>query len=79
MWILGNVCILTLHWEWKNCLVIWQEDFGDRNGKKSIILKVIAFEDLHIWHVFFGLSESNHDLNVLDGLSLVHNFLTLKG
>jgi hypothetical protein len=45
--------------EWKNCLVAWQGDFGDRDGDrdgdKSIILEAIAYQSLYIWHVFFGL------------------------
>jgi hypothetical protein len=31
-----------MHYEWKNCPVAWQGDFGDRDGKKSIILEAIA-------------------------------------
>jgi hypothetical protein len=65
-----------MHWEWKNCPVAWQGDFGDRNGKKSIILEAIASEDLHIWHAFFGLPGSNNDLNVLVRSPLVENLLT---
>jgi hypothetical protein len=65
-----------MHYKWKNCLVVWQGDFGNIHGKKSIILEAIASEDLHIWHVFFGLSRSNNDVNVLDHSPLVHNVLT---
>jgi hypothetical protein len=65
-----------MHYEWKNCPVAWQGDFGDREGKKSIILEAIADGGLHIWHAFFGLPGSNNDLNVLDRSSLVHNILT---
>jgi hypothetical protein len=65
-----------MHWEWKNCPVAWHGDFGDRNGKKSIILEAIATEDLHIWHAFFGLPSSNNDLNVLNRFPLVDNLLT---
>jgi hypothetical protein len=65
-----------MHYEWKNCPVAWQGDFGDRSGKKSIILEAIASENLHIWHVFFGLPGSNNDLNVLGRSPLVYNLLT---
>ena len=64
-----------MHYKWKNCPVAWQGDFGDRDGKKSIILEAIANESLHIWHIFFGLLGSNNDLNVLDHSPLVHNML----
>ena len=71
-----DVCILDyMYWEWKNYLVAWQGDFGDRNGQKSIILEAIVLEDLHIWHAFFGLPHSNNDLNVLDCSPLVENLL----
>jgi hypothetical protein len=65
-----------MHYEWKNCPVAWQGDFGDRDGKKSIILEAVVDESLHIWHVFFGLPGSNNDLNVLDRSPLIHNMLT---
>jgi hypothetical protein len=65
-----------MHYEWKNCPVAWQGDFGDRDGNKSIILEAIADQSLHIWHIFFGLPGSNNDLNVLDRSPLVHNMLT---
>ena len=65
-----------MHYEWKNCLVAWQGDYGDREGKKSIILEAIADSNLHIWHVFFGLPGSNNDVNVLDCSPLVHNMLS---
>ena len=65
-----------MHYEWKNCPVAWQGDFGDRDGKKSIILEAIADQSLHIWHIFFGLPGSNNDVNVLDRSPLIHNMLT---
>lgn len=65
-----------MHYEWKNCPVAWQGDYGDRSGKKSIILEAISDQSLHIWHIFFGLPGSNNDVNVLDRSPLVHNMLT---
>ena len=53
----------------------WQEDFGNRDEKKSIILEAIANANLYIWYVFFGFLGSNNDLNVLDRLPLIHNML----
>jgi hypothetical protein len=43
-----------MHYEWKNCPVTWQGDFGDRDGKKSIILEAVADQSLHIWHIFLA-------------------------
>jgi hypothetical protein len=37
-----------MHYLWKNCPVAWQGDFGDRDGKNSIILEAIADQSLHI-------------------------------
>ena len=64
-----------MHYEWKNCPVAWQGDYGDREGKRSIILEAVADQGLHIWHVFFGLPGSNNDLNVLDRSPLIHDML----
>ena len=53
-----------------------QGDFGDRDGKKSMILEAIADGGLHIWHAFFGLLGSNNNVNILNWLPLVQNMLT---
>lgn len=37
-----------MHYRWKNCPVAWQGDYGNRSGKKSIILEAIADCDLYI-------------------------------
>jgi hypothetical protein len=42
-----------MHYVWKNCLVAWQGEFGDKDGNMSIILEAIADRDLHIWHFFW--------------------------
>jgi hypothetical protein len=34
-------------------------------GKPTIILEVVATQDLRIWHVYFGLLRSHNDINVL--------------
>lgn len=67
-----------MHKKWKNCLVVWQGDFGYCNGNKFIILEAMAREDLHIWHAFFGQPDSNNDLNVLNRFSFLQNILTSK-
>jgi len=57
------VCIMSgrIAW-WFN----WQGDFGDKDGKKSIVLEAVANDRLHLWHAFFGLLGSNNNLNVLN-------------
>ncbi len=37
------VNINYMHYRWKNCLVEWQEQFQNKDGKKSIIMEVIAY------------------------------------
>lgn len=64
-----------MHYEWKDCLVAWQGDFGNRNGKKSIILEAIVDQSLHIWHVVYELLGSNNNVNILNHSSLVLNML----
>jgi hypothetical protein len=49
-----------MYYEWRNCPIAWQGDFGDRDEKKSIILKAIANQNLYIWHILFGLIGSNN-------------------
>ena len=49
--------------------------FRDRDSKNSIILKTIAYQSLHIWHIFLGIPSSNNDVYVLDRSSLIHNML----
>ena len=64
-----------VHYEWKNCPVAWQGNYGDREGRRSIILEAVADQSLHIWHVVFRLPGSNNDLNVLDRSPLIHDML----
>ena len=65
-----------MHYQWKNCLVAWQGDFRDGDGKNSIILEAIADKNLHLWHMFFGIFGSNNDVNIFDWSPLIHNILT---
>jgi hypothetical protein len=54
-----------MHCEWKNYPVIWEGDYGDREGKQSIVLELVANKGLHIWHIVCGHPCSNNDLTVL--------------
>ena len=47
--------------------IAWKSQFtrGD-HGKPTIMLKAIASQYLWIWHVFFGVTSANNDINVLN-------------
>jgi hypothetical protein len=65
-----------MHWEWKNCPVAWKGQFcrGD-HGKPTIVLEVVASQDLWIWHAFFGIAGSNNDINVLNQSNMFNDIL----
>ena len=63
-----------MHWKWKNCLTTWQGMYTGHCHEPTIILEVVASQDLWIWHAFFGLPGSLNDINVLDR-SLVFTLL----
>jgi len=54
-----------MHWKWKNCPIAWKGQYCGYIREPTIILEVVASYDRWIWHVFFGLSGSNNDINVL--------------
>jgi hypothetical protein len=64
-----------MHYQWKNCVVALQNQFQDKDGRKSIILEAIVDQSLWIWHVFFGLYGGNNDINVLNRFPLVSDML----
>jgi hypothetical protein len=53
-----------MHWQWKNCPFGWQGQFKGHEGC-TVILEVVASQDLWIWHSFFGMTGSNNHTNVL--------------
>ncbi|GJT51264.1 ALP1-like protein isoform X1 [Tanacetum coccineum] len=65
-----------MHWPWKNCPVSWQGQFtrGD-HGEPTIMLEAVASQDLWIWHAFFGVANSNNDINVLNQSTLFNDYL----
>ncbi|GJT99162.1 ALP1-like protein [Tanacetum coccineum] len=65
-----------MHWEWKNCPVSWQGQYG-RGDKKypTIMLEAVASQDLWIWHAFYGMAGANNDINVLDNSPLFDDLL----
>ena len=62
-----------MHWAWKNCPVAYHEMYTGHVHRPTIVLEVVASYDLWIWHVFFGMPESNNDINVLDASNLFAN------
>nr|GEZ98439.1 protein ALP1-like [Tanacetum cinerariifolium] len=56
--------------------VSWQGQYGkgDKNYP-TIMLEVVASQDLWIWHEFFGVAGANNDINVLDNSSLFDDLL----
>nr|GEV68623.1 protein ALP1-like isoform X1 [Tanacetum cinerariifolium] len=65
-----------MHWEWKNCSVSWQGQYG-RGDKKypTIMLEAVASQDLWIWLAFYGIAGANNDINVLDNSPLFDDLL----
>ncbi|CAL2246470.1 unnamed protein product [Prunus armeniaca] len=55
---------------WKNFPTVWQGDYGNKKGQKSIILE--AFASFYTWVSFFGVEGFQNYLNVL-GQSQVFN------
>ena len=54
-----------MHWEWKNCPFVWQGQYKGHVNGCTVILEVVASQDLWIWHSFFGMAGSHNDINVL--------------
>ena len=55
-----------MHWEWKNCPKGFHGAYNGKERRPTIILEAVASYDLWIWHAFFGMPDSNNDLNVLE-------------
>ncbi|XP_020964109.1 uncharacterized protein LOC107648299 [Arachis ipaensis] len=56
-----------MHWQWKNCPKAWKGMYMSGYRRvATIVLEVVASSDFWIWHAFFGVSDSNNDINVLD-------------
>jgi hypothetical protein len=74
------ICLFLLH---ALCLVVWQNNFEDKDDNHNIILNAILVdESLWIWHAFFGLPTINNNvlhmstfnLNFIKGEDLNVNF-----
>ncbi|XP_057779561.1 uncharacterized protein LOC130998146 [Salvia miltiorrhiza] len=66
-----------MHWAWKNYLVAWHDAYTrEDQGESTIILEVVASQDLWIWHAIFGVASSNNDINVLNQSMLFNDVLS---
>lgn len=54
-----------MHWPWSNCPTGLQGMYKGHKGKPTLILEVVATQDLRIWHAYFGLPGLHNDINVL--------------
>ena len=59
-----------MHWKWKNCPSKWKGQYIGHTYDPTIILEIVASYVLWIWHAFFGLLESQNDINVLERSSV---------
>ncbi|GKB43580.1 ALP1-like protein isoform X1 [Tanacetum coccineum] len=72
--ILGSID--CMHWDWKNCPKALHGQFKRKDHKyPTLMLEAVADQRLWIWHAYFGVPESNNDLNVLYGSPLFDDVL----
>jgi hypothetical protein len=62
-----------MHWAWKNCPYDKQGQYKGHVDNPTLILEVVASDDLWIWHAFFGMPGSLNDINVLHRSPLFDN------
>ncbi|XP_060206436.1 uncharacterized protein LOC132634159 [Lycium barbarum] len=58
-----------MHWRWKNCPTAWAGQYAGRSGSPTIILEAVAW----IWYAYFGMPDTNNDINVLESSHLFSN------
>ncbi|XP_052625896.1 uncharacterized protein LOC111898164 [Lactuca sativa] len=59
--------------------VAWKGQYASgHHGSPSLVLEVVASQDLWIWHAFFGVAGSNNDVNVLDQSPIFDDLLNEK-
>lgn len=65
-----------MHWEWKTCLVTWQDQFCRVDHcKLTIIFEVITSQNLWIWHAYYEVTDSNTNINMLNQSLLFNDVL----
>jgi hypothetical protein len=59
-----------MDWIWDKCPTAWRGAYIRHKDGPTMILEVIASQDLWIWLAFFGLPGSLNDINVLNWFPL---------
>eukprot|EP00171_Calliarthron_tuberculosum_P007479 IDg7479t1 len=57
-------------WRWKNCPTALHGQYQGKEGVPTVTLEAIADDRLYIWHMFFGMSGCNNDINVVEASTL---------
>jgi hypothetical protein len=55
-----------MHWRWDKCPTAWRGAYTGHKDGTTMILEVVASQDLWIWHACFGLPGSLNDISVLN-------------
>nr|GEU80634.1 reverse transcriptase domain-containing protein [Tanacetum cinerariifolium] len=68
-----------MHWEWMKCPKALHGQFKRKDKKYlTIMIEVVADQQLWFWHAYFGVPGENNDLNVLNGSPLFDDLLVDK-
>lgn len=59
-------------WRWKNCPTALHGQYQGKEGVPTVTLEAIADDRLYIWHMFFGMSGCNNDINVVEASTLTN-------
>jgi hypothetical protein len=54
-----------IHWRWDKCTTTWRGAYSWHKDGSTMILDVVALQDVWIWHASFRLPDSLKDINVL--------------
>nr|GEU77326.1 hypothetical protein [Tanacetum cinerariifolium] len=76
----GDVRKSCTDWEWFGCPYVFKGKYvrRDLGSNPFIFLKVVASQDLWIWHAFFGVAGSNNDINILYQSPLFNDLKTRR-
>ena len=63
------------HWQWKNCPMVWQGMYQDRNHKRSIVAEAICGHDMYFYQAYVGLPGSLNDINIMGQTTMQSNYM----